>query len=167
MRLLFCSVLVVATSCLACGNERVTGADARAETPTLATPMADPTLSRSGMPLAGPALGPTPTPLPRACVAPDAPSLTINTGTRALTWNPVRHATSYKFYLRQVPSCDMLTTPPTFLPRDVVSAHVSSPIDVSQYNQCHTCYYATITAVSGSCESALDGSVGFMLIPCR
>lgn len=98
--------------------------------------------------------------------APSAPFQTVNTGTRALTWQAVPNATSYNLYLKVVANCDMLDSTQRATTADQKFANVSSPFDLSQFNRCHTCYYETLTSVSGSCEGAPDGGAGFALLPC-
>lgn len=68
--------------------------------------------------------------------------------------------------VKVVAACDMLVLTQKVAIADQKFANVSSPFDVSPFNRCHTCYYEALTSVSGSCESAPSGTIGFMLKPC-
>jgi len=103
-----------------------------------------------------------------ACVVPQAPGAGVNTGTRLIFWDPVPGAASYNFYLRAVEGCDMLDSTQHLSAADLRTGNVRSPLDISAFDRCHTCYYFNITAVDGTCESRLDGgAIGFTLGPCR
>jgi hypothetical protein len=87
-------------------------------------------------------------------------------GQSATTWTAVPNATSYNLYLKVVANCDLLDMTQRVTIADQKFANVSSPFDDSPFNRCHTCYYQALTTVSGSCESAPGGTLGFMLRPC-
>jgi hypothetical protein len=96
---------------------------------------------------------------------PHVPSPALNTGTRLITWSPVASATSYNLYLKVVSNCDSLDASQMATTSDQKVANASSPVDISMFNRCHTCYYYGVTAADGTCESAPAGG-GFMLAPC-
>jgi len=92
-------------------------------------------------------------------------SVTLNTGTRAMTWDSVG-GNSYNLYIKAVDGCDQFDLDERATTRDLKIAAVTSPFDISSFNHCHTCYYWGMTVVSGQCESVILGSGGFKLYPC-
>jgi hypothetical protein len=103
---------------------------------------------------------------------PGSPELTVNTGTRTLTWPPVPGATSYNVYVKAVVGECGLLGPQIVTRSDQKLSNVSSPLDISAFNRCEACYFVDASAVSGECESRLrsdDGHptfLGFGLLPC-
>jgi hypothetical protein len=84
-----------------------------------------------------------------------------------LMWPDVQDATSYNLYVKTVPNCDSLDSLTIATLADEKIADVRSPFDVSSFNVCRTCYYVVMTSVTGTCESAPGGGIGFMIRPCR
>jgi hypothetical protein len=106
-------------------------------------------------------------PAPTSCVPGDLvpPMIGVNTGTRAITWEPIDGATNYNLYVKTVPDCDSLDLSEQATTSDPRWADVRSPFDISSFNRCHTCYYYGVTGANGACESAPVGG-GFTLLPC-
>jgi hypothetical protein len=103
---------------------------------------------------------------------PASPVLGVNTGTRELTWDPVHGATSYNLYIKGVAGQCGLLGPQMVTRDDQLVSDVSSPFDVSGFNQCGLCYFVDVISVSGDCESPLQSDsgqpapIGFSLLPC-
>lgn len=97
-------------------------------------------------------------------------SLTVNTGTRLLTWTGVQGATAYDVYVRPEPGqCGN----PGFVTRlDQKVSGATSPFDLSSFNRCDICYWVDVVTVNGGCESPLSSDsqhpapLGFSFLPC-
>jgi hypothetical protein len=98
---------------------------------------------------------------------PQSPPFTFDGGSKTAYWSPVANATSYNVYMKAVDNCDQLDTNVNVTSQDQKFANATSPFDVSSFDRCRVCYYMSVTAANGSCESATEGTVGFTLLPCR
>jgi hypothetical protein len=103
---------------------------------------------------------------------PQSPLLGVDTGARTLTWPPVPGATSYNVYIKAVAGECGLLGPQTVTSSDQLIPNVSSPLDLSAFDQCGTCYFVDAVSVSGQCASPLQSDsgapapIGFSLLPC-
>jgi hypothetical protein len=100
------------------------------------------------------------------CSVGGEPAAGVNTGTKTIFWSPVASATSYNVYIKTVENCDQLDSTQQVSLNDQKFSNVQSPFDVSQFSRCHTCYYYSVTSVTGSCESTVRAAGGFGSVRC-
>ena len=94
---------------------------------------------------------------------PSAPSGTIDTGTKTLTWSAVAGATSYNLYIKTI-NMELGLVPQQEAQASKSDAKITaavSPYSIESLNKCNTAYFFGITALNSGGESEITLLGGF------